>query len=175
MKLSSKLLGKDEHVLLHVRTHVKAILPNLLLGLVVVAIAVAAWIYLPENWQPTSRIVVAAATALLLLIFVVWPWLNWLAGTYTVTNRRLITRKGVLTKTGHDIPLSRISNVEYEHSLLDRILGCGTLILQTSAADPLLIDDVPHVERVHVMLADLLFHSAYDERQAGNDPESDNY
>ena len=100
-----------------------------------------------------------AVAVTLFLVIMVWPWINWLTSTYTVTNRRIITRKGVFTKTGHDIPLTRISNVAYERSVLDRMLSCGSLVLQTSASDPLLLDDVPDVETVHVTLTDLLFHT----------------
>ena len=44
------------------------------------------------------------------------PFLRWRTSTYTVTNRRIITRKGILNKTGHDLPLRSINNVTYERS-----------------------------------------------------------
>ncbi len=163
MKLSAKLLGQDERIVLHVRTHIKAILPNLLAGLVALVLAILGWVYMPDSWKPAGPIAMGVAFLLIFGFLTLWPWLNWLTATYTVTNRRLITRRGVLTKNGHDIPLSRISNVEYEHSFTDRLLGCGTLVLQTSAVDPLVLDDVPHVERVHVTLANLLFNTSEDD------------
>ena len=46
--------------------------------------------------------------------------LIWLTATYTITTRRLITRHGVITRRGHDIPLTRISDVAYEKDLIDR-------------------------------------------------------
>ena len=45
---------------------------------------------------------------LAVVVFLVWcvcPFLRWLTTTYTVTNRRLITRPGILTAQGHDIPM----------------------------------------------------------------------
>lgn len=166
MKFSPKLLGKNEHVVLHLRTHLKALIPSFLFNVLIVVVAVLAFVYLPRDWRPTSGWVILAVTLTLVLIFGVWPWLNWITATYTVTNRRLITRTGVLTKTGHDIPLTRISDVAYEHSLLDRMFGCGTLVLQTSASDPLYLHDIPKVERVHVMLTDMLFHSDLNQQDA---------
>ena len=169
MKFSPKLLGKNEHVILHLRTHIKALIPNIVANIVIVVAAVLAYVYLPLDWRPTSGWVILAVTITLVLTFGVWPWLNWLTSTYTVTNRRLITRTGVLTKTGHDIPLTRISDVSYEHSLLDRMFGCGTLVLQTSASDPLYLNDIPKVEKVHVMLTDLLFHHDLSQQDAFRD------
>ena len=80
-----------------------------------------------------------------------------MTSTYTITDRRIITRKGIINKVGHDLPLRRINNVNYERSLTDRMLGCGTLILETAAGQPLILHDVPKVERVHVAITELLF------------------
>ena len=60
------------------------------------------------------------------------------------------------------LPLRRINNVNYERSLTDRMLGCGTLILETAAGQPLLLPDVPDVERVHVTITELLFRDEDD-------------
>lgn len=166
MRFSAKLLGKNEHVIQHMRTHLKKIIPNIVAAIVLIVVAVLAYVYLPENWRPASTIAIIAVAVTLIVIFLVWPWINWLTSTYTITNRRIITRKGVFTKTGHDIPLTRISNVSYERSMLDRLFGCGTLVLQTSASEPLTLDDVPHVERVHVTLTELLFHSDLADQDA---------
>ena len=40
---------------------------------------------------------------------------------------------------------------------MDRIFGCGTLILLTAAEDPLTLHDVPSVEKVHTVIANLIF------------------
>ena len=89
---------------------------------------------------------------------VVRPFLRWLTTTYTVTNRRLITRTGILTRRGHDIPLPRISDVAYEHGLVDRMLGCGTLVVSdASEHGPVRLPDIPHVEQVQLAISDLLF------------------
>lgn len=85
------------------------------------------------------------------------PFLRWISSTYTFTDRRIITRRGIITKSGHDLPLTRIVNVAYERGVLDRMLGCGTLILTTAADQPVTLEDIPDVERVHVMMTELLF------------------
>jgi uncharacterized membrane protein YdbT with pleckstrin-like domain len=94
----------------------------------------------------------------LILWLVVKPFLTWLTTTYTVTNRRLITRSGVLTRRGHDIPLARVSDVAYEHGLVDRLLGCGTLVISdASELGRVKLHDIPQVEQVHLKISDQLF------------------
>ena len=161
MANSGKLLNEGEHVVLSTRTHVKALaLPALVL---LVVLGAAGYLStLPGGAHAgTWRLVIWAFAVALLLAFAVWPFLGWLASTYTVTNRRLITRTGVLTRTGHDIPLNRISDVSYERSLLDRVLGCGSLVISDASEEGrVVLDDIPDVERVQLQISDQLFHGS---------------
>ncbi|WP_067780288.1 PH domain-containing protein [Actinomyces vulturis] len=158
MGFKKKLLSRDEVVVRHMRTHPKVLLWNILGELLLIAVAVAVSIIIPDDWNPwgmaTTWIIFTIVTVPLMLV----PWLRWMTTTYTVTTRRVITRSGIFNKKGHDLPLTRISDVSYDRALTDRIFGCGTLILQTSANDPLVLDDIPAIEHVHVEMTDLLFH-----------------
>ncbi len=157
MGLDPQLLGKGEVVVLHLRTHVKALIVPALLLLVIAVITGFAFALLPSSWQPVAGWVVAVAALVALVVAVVVPFLKWLTSTYTFTNRRIITRRGILFKTGHDMPLSRINNVAYQRGPIDQLLGCGTLVLTTAADQPVTLDDIPDVERVHVVMTELLF------------------
>jgi len=156
MAISKKLLSEGEHVVLSVRTHVKALIwPTAVLILVVAGVITAATL----QSDTTVAVIVAAVVAVPVLI--VWsliPFLRWMTSTYTVTNRRLITRHGIITRTGRDIPLFRINDVAYEKDLLDRILGCGTLIISDATEKAgVVLPDIPNIEQVHLQISDLLF------------------
>ncbi|MDY6083122.1 MAG: PH domain-containing protein [Actinomycetaceae bacterium] len=184
MALSKKLLGKNERVILHMHEHIKTLIPNFIGALLVIALAIVAGVMLPESWRPASIWIMMILALLLLVVVLFVPWLKWYTATYTVTNRRIITRRGIFTKSGHDIPLSRISDVSYQKDLLDRLFGCGTLILQTSADDPLLLQDIPNVEHVHVVMTEMLFgmdstpndlRPTHDELAAPQEPNTSPY
>ena len=155
MAISNRLLNEGESVVFSTRTHAKALLlPGVLL---LVSLGLAAWVT-----DLTDGVVVMGGWGLgvlVILVFAVWPFLNWLASTYTVTTRRLITRHGVFTRTGHDIPLNRISDVSYERDLIDRLLGCGTLVVSdASELGRVALPDVPHVEQLQLKISDLLYN-----------------
>jgi uncharacterized membrane protein YdbT with pleckstrin-like domain len=157
MAISPKLLNEGEHEVFSTRTHVKA----LFVPVLVLVVVVIATIFLSMHTHGVLREVIWAVAAVLVLAFVLWPFLNWLSATYTVTNRRLITRKGVFTRTGHDIPLNRISDVSYERDLLDRMLGCGTLVISdASTKGRVSLPDVPDVEKLHLKINDQLFRTS---------------
>ena len=152
------MLGADEHVVIHTRTHAKAlILPALALILIGAAVGFGAAL-MPAQARPVGTLVVVGVGLVLVLWWVLLPYLRWWNRTYTVTNRRLITRSGILNKTGVDLPLNRILEVASDRSLLDRILGCGTLNVSTAAEDGMVVlVDVPDAEHVHTEISELLF------------------
>lgn len=159
MGISAKLLGDDERIVTSTRTHWKALIGPVLVLLVVVGGGAFLAAVIPEgSVQTAGRIAIAAIAVVLLAIWVVKPFLDWFFATYTLTNRRMITRHGILNRSGRDIPLVRINDVSYEHGLVDRMLRCGTLVIQ-SASDggQVVLRDVPHVERLHLQMSDLLF------------------
>jgi membrane protein YdbS with pleckstrin-like domain len=165
MGISRKLLSDGEYVVLRVRSHVKALIwPVLVLVLVVAAVTTAAMM------QPENSVVGLVAAGVGLLVVILWtliPFLRWMTSTYTVTNRRLITRHGIVTRTGRDIPLFRINDVAYEKHLLDRLLGCGTLVISDATEKAgVVLPDIPNIERVHLQISELLFA-----RDDGNDDD----
>ena len=157
MGLPEHLLGQGESVVLHMRTHGKVLVVPAVVLIVVATASGLALALLPETTQPWGSWLVLALTLAAVAWWVVVPFLTWMTTTYTLTNRRIITRTGVITKSGHDLPLTRINNVAYERGPIDRMLGCGTLVLTTAAEKPLTLVDIPNVERVHVVMTELLF------------------
>lgn len=148
MALSKKLLSQDEVVVRHMHTHIKTLLPAIIVESILVIAAAVGSFYVPENARYWALPTIWIAVLLLSIPLILVPWIKWITTTYTVTTKRVITRKGIIKRTGHDLPLTRISDIQIEKDFDDRIFGCGTLALQTSADDPLLLRDVPKVETV---------------------------
>jgi membrane protein YdbS with pleckstrin-like domain len=152
--ISQKLLNPGERIVISTRTHPKALLVPLLALVVLLAVGVAFQVLVDNS---TAQLVVWALAVAGILWLVVWPTLDWLMASYTITNRRLITRHGIITRRGHDIPLSRISDVAYELGLIDRMLGCGTLVISdASTHGQVLLPDIPRVEDTQRRLNELL-------------------
>ena len=168
MAISRKSLGDGEEVVLHMHTHGKALIWPVLALIVFSAALGVAIALLPASTQPWGTWAAVGVFIILVIWAVLIPFLRWLSATYTVTDRRIITRRGILNKTGHDMPLRRINNVNYERSLTDRMLGCGTLVLETAAGQPLVLHDLPGVEHVHMTINNLLFGRSDEELDNGD-------
>jgi uncharacterized membrane protein YdbT with pleckstrin-like domain len=155
--ISRRLLNEGEHIVLSTRTHVKAlIVPAVVL---IILAGLAGYLSsLPDGTSAgTWRWVIWILAGLLIAWFVVRPFLVWLCTTYTFTNRRLITREGLLTRRGHDVPLNRISDIAYEKGLVDRVFGCGTLVISdASEHGRVLLHDIPQVEQAQLTISEQL-------------------
>lgn len=157
MGLPAKLLGTGEQELLHLRSHGKIMIKPTVWLIVVALLAGVLFAMLPLGWRPASGWAVTVLALVLAVPVYLLPLLRWRTTTYTLTNHRLITRSGIITKVGHDVPVTRISNVTYERSLTDRMFGCGSLVFTTSAEAPVVLHDIPKVEEVGVAISNLLF------------------
>jgi uncharacterized membrane protein YdbT with pleckstrin-like domain len=152
--ISPKLLTDGESVVVDTRTHPKALIfPGLIL---IVTLAVAIFLDRLVDSGIVSLIIWILA-AVVVVWWVLRPFFDWLTSTYTITTRRLITREGIISRKGHDIPLMRISDVAYDMGIIDRMLGCGTLVISdASTHGSVRLHDIPQVEQVQRQLTELL-------------------
>ncbi|HYO32284.1 MAG TPA: PH domain-containing protein [Nocardioidaceae bacterium] len=157
---SRRQLSDGEHVIASTRTHGKAlILPG---AAFIATCAITGFLIalLPSGGthDPPLLWLVLALALVVVGYACLRPFLRWLTSSYTVTNRRLITRTGVLTRRGRDIPLHKINDVTSERGVLDRMLGCGTLVVSDASEEgKSVLHDVPHVEQLRLLITDLIF------------------
>jgi len=141
-------LADGEHVVLDLHPHGKRLVVPAMVLIGTSALASYTAAALPASDQRTQlRLGIALLALLVVLRWSVWPFLRWLTTTYAVTNRRVIVRRGVFGRSSRDVPLSRVDDVTVERSLPQRLLGCGTLVVESGAEqDRLVLADVPGVE-----------------------------
>jgi uncharacterized membrane protein YdbT with pleckstrin-like domain len=150
--------SEGEHSVLILHPHWKTVLMPFLLLVLVVAVAAVLLAVIPHNRLQTDER--AAVGVVAVLVAVIWtgvPFLRWRTTTYELTNRRLRLRRGILSRTGRDFPLIRISDVSFEQGVLDRLLGCGRLVVESAGEHgQLVLTEIPEVKRVQAMLFQLV-------------------
>jgi uncharacterized membrane protein YdbT with pleckstrin-like domain len=166
-------LAEDEHSVLLVHPHWKTVLRPMFIAVLTVAAAVALEVVIPSGSAATAeRLAALAIAVIILLAWVMVPILRWRTTTYELTNRRLRLREGILSRKGRDFPLARISDVSFQHGPIDRLLGCGKLIVESAGEHgQLVLSEIPDVEHVQATL----FQLVQDEQQgsADDDREAD--
>lgn len=158
-------LAKGEQVVLHRHPHWKRlILPALALILLtgLAALGSAVVNRTGSQWPQLTKNILHGVIWGIWLVIVGWltirPFLSWLTTHFVVTNRRVMYRHGLMTRSGIDIPLARINSVEFRDKLFERIFRTGTLIIESASQDPLEFSNIPRLREVHA----LLYHEVFD-------------
>lgn len=165
-------LNPGETVLFHLRTHPKVLFSTAVVFLLLATGAAATTMYVPRDLVQGYAFGGAfAVLAVLALCYVWYPVACWATSTFTVTTKQIIVRAGVVSKKSHSTQLSRVSDIEVERGILDRIFRCGTLIvvnsanIQGGASDSMsrvVLKDVPNALCVEQAIKDLVFHHNHD-------------
>jgi uncharacterized membrane protein YdbT with pleckstrin-like domain len=153
MARESSLTAEEQPVLL-LHPHWKTLIRPILVAVLVVAIALVAEVLIPGGSAAVAaRGAVGAVAVLVLMVWLIVPFLRWRTTTYELTTRRLRTRYGIVTRRGRDIPLTRINDVSFEKGVLDRLLGAGRLVVESAGEHgQIVLRDIPHVEYVQATL-----------------------
>ena len=151
-------LSEGEHSVLFLHPHWKTVLMPFLLLVLVVVVAAVLVVVIPHNrLQADERIAVGVIALIVALIWTGIPFLRWRTTTYELTNRRLRLRRGIVSRTGRDFPLIRISDVSFSHGPIDRLLRCGKLIVESAGEHgQLVLNEIPEVEKVQATLFQLV-------------------
>jgi len=158
-----KLLAPGETIAFELRPHWRALfLPILVL---IAEVFIATWAFFAFD-STVFRWIVVAVGVFIVTWQVAIPFLRWLSTQYVFTSRRIIVRRGVLTKQGRDMPLSKVNNVSFQVSVMGRILNYGSLEIESASDDgDLIINDVPNVEDIQRQVYEL--HELDDSRRRG--------
>jgi uncharacterized membrane protein YdbT with pleckstrin-like domain len=148
--------GEESVVVLH--PHWKVLVRPIAVAFLVVAALLVLEVIIPSSKAAdVERLALLAVAVVLLMWWLMMPLLRWRTTTYELTTRRMRIRDGILARHGKDFPLARIVNISYRTSILDRMLGSGTVILETAGEHgDLRLDEIPRVQQVQAMLFQLV-------------------
>ncbi|HXW80447.1 MAG TPA: PH domain-containing protein [Acidimicrobiales bacterium] len=140
-----KLLNPGEQVAVDVGPHWKYMARPALAVIVALALAVEALGADTDRWEELAL----AGVLVLCLLWLGVRYLKWVTTSFTVTNERLILRRGVLKRAWREILLDRLTDISCRQSLGDRLLGCGDILLESPGRDSQeVFPDLPHPLRI---------------------------
>ncbi len=152
-------LAPGERLVLQLRPHGKTLVAPALLLLLIVVAAIVVILVLPGH-VANSGLIRLVVGVVALAGGVAWfgiPFLRWRTTSYELTSRRLRLRYGIVGRTGRDFPLNRITDVSFRQGLIDRVFGCGTLVVETPGEQGRLeFAEIPDVRQVQGVLFELV-------------------
>ena len=124
-------LSEDETIITSFRPHWKTLfIPFGWFVLGMIAIGVIFWVFGETRFDW----ILALAVVVAVLVLVARPLIDWWVTRYVLTNERLITRTGLIAKSGVEIPLENITNVNFSQTFFERVLGAGDLLVESAGS-----------------------------------------
>lgn len=123
-------LTDDEDIVVAFRQHWKLLAVPFawFVGVLIVLVVIFQWLPVGGAFELILDLLALAAFGW----FVVRPVVDWWMTRYVLTTERLITRKGLIAQSGVEIPLERITNVNFSQSFWERFLGAGDLLVESA-------------------------------------------
>lgn len=132
MGISESHLHRDESIVLDLHPHwvmlakaVGAVVIATVVGILLLWAGGDSTLNTVLNWVGVGLIAVS-------LLYFAQRWIAWYSTNFVVTTDRCIYRSGIIAKRGIEIPLERINTIFFEQGLTDRIVGAGSLIIESA-------------------------------------------
>ena len=147
------------------------ILPTILFIVIIGAgSALAAWVERPGHVEREPDLLgrSSSSAVIALVILVVVPFVRWRTEHFVITNHHVFFRTGLLSRREHQIPLGQIANMETEVTFWGRLMGYGSLIVESSADQPLKFRNVASLSKVQATLNQLIRDERERTHRRGN-------
>ena len=151
-------LTNDEHVVLHLHPHWKAMITPTFWTVVTLGGIITAADHAAGRGGSNVLLVIIGGVAVALFLWLAfWPFLVWRSTHFVFTNERVLLREGVFNRHQRDIPLTRVNDVSSNQTLLDRVLGCGDLTVESAGErGQSILNDIPRVVQVQKVVYELV-------------------
>jgi uncharacterized membrane protein YdbT with pleckstrin-like domain len=129
-------LGPGEQILFEGHPSWRPILEFYFKGLLIVLLAAFATAGLTKLFDDevnggTVTLVAVIGVAIVLLV----GFIKRIATSYTITNRRLHIKRGIISRDVQETRLERVQNVNFSQSVIQRVLQIGNVDFDTAAGD----------------------------------------
>jgi uncharacterized membrane protein YdbT with pleckstrin-like domain len=108
------------------RGRMAIVVPGALLAIVFLVVSL---------WAGLSTGTALIVTAVIAVVVVGWTLLETIRWKYTITNRRVFVRHGLVSVNEQTARLERVQDVTLRQTLFDRIFGVGRLAIDTAGSE----------------------------------------
>ena len=135
MAYPKKNLNPGETVALDMHPHWWYFAEPAAVVLLAVVLGILVWAKGPVGDGGKFLAVLVIALIVLSALWLVVRYLKWVTTHFVITSHRLIFQKGIVGKSGIQIPLERVNNVNFHQSVFERVLGAGDLLIESGGED----------------------------------------
>jgi uncharacterized membrane protein YdbT with pleckstrin-like domain len=154
---SDEYLLDTERRVIRVRLHWACLAWDIFEAMALLAVAVmVSYLLPPSMWLLQNVLWYAALFVVLRLAYVV---LMWWVERIVVTDKRMMMTTGIITTKVLMMPITKVTDLTYERPFVGRILGYGTMIVESAGQIQALnrLEYLPKAEQVYDAISELVF------------------
>jgi uncharacterized membrane protein YdbT with pleckstrin-like domain len=159
----NRYLLPHEHQVIMVRRHPAVLLRPVaeIFGGLILAGLLSKWL---SSGAGSEALVIIWWAWLLLLIRFVWKVAEWSVDYFVVTSQRMLLTTGLITRRVAMMPLSKVTDMSFQRSLLGRMLGYGEFVMESAGQDQALrsVPYIPYPETLYLEVCQMIFPSKDD-------------
>jgi membrane protein YdbS with pleckstrin-like domain len=112
---------------------------------------------LPLNLSPVRTLLLIGWLGLCARL--VWRLLEWREDWFVVTDRRLLTHSGLITRRVSMMPLIKVTDMTFSRPPIGRVLGYGEIVIESAGQDQAMrrIRHLPNPDALCLEICELLF------------------
>ncbi|WP_055480328.1 PH domain-containing protein [Sphaerimonospora mesophila] len=154
----NRYLLPHEHQVIMVRRHPAVLLRPVaeIFGGLILAGLLSKW--LSDSGAGQALVLIWWAWLLLLIRFV-WKVAEWSVDYFVVTSSRMLLTTGLITRKVAMMPLSKVTDMSFQRSLLGRMLGYGEFVMESAGQDQALrtVPYIPYPETLYLEVCQMIF------------------
>lgn len=132
---------------------------GLLIGVVMVSFLLpeGAWIFQNVLWY----------AGLFVLARFTYHALDWYVERIVVTDKRFVITEGIITTNVAMMPVTKVTDLSFHRSLMGRLLGYGTLVVESAGQIQALnrIEYLPNANEVYDAISELVFGQKKEQQE----------
>jgi uncharacterized membrane protein YdbT with pleckstrin-like domain len=105
------------------------------------------------DWLNTVLGWVTLVAFIVLVLDIVFEFVQWQTTRFAITDQRVAYQSGIFRRRGVSIPLNRINNVNFEQSMIARMLNNGVVTIESAGqTGDSVFENIPDPERVRTTI-----------------------
>jgi len=153
MPYPQKNLNANETIALDMHPHwwyfaepAMVLLAAIVVGIILIVKDPTGFFGTSAKWIGIGLLVVGA-------LWLVRRYMKWVSTNFVITSQRVIFRQGIVAKTGIEIPLERVNNLNFSQNIFERMLGAGDLLIESGGEDgQQRFTDIRHPDKVQNLI-----------------------
>jgi uncharacterized membrane protein YdbT with pleckstrin-like domain len=90
---------------------------------------------------------------IILVVDLVFEFVQWQTTRFAVTDQRVAYQSGIVRRRGVSIPLNRVNNVNFDQSMIARILNNGVVTIESAGqTGDSVFENIPNPENVRTVI-----------------------